>query len=181
MAGISTPLINCGFHKCNDNLELEQQQSVGLLACHQELAQGCMSIVHLHATLGLDLSTTCGWHVIQMQPYIRWCSRSASPLPLSGVLLCRGLTIACSILLSMATTLAPEALQERDKQTVSEQLRALGKYKCATQSGKYGDTGVISVSETKRERKWPASPPSPPSPSPTPAPFISEICRTLPD
>lgn len=39
-----------------------------------------------------------------------------------------GLTIACSILLSMATTLAPEALQrERDKQTVSEQLRALEK------------------------------------------------------
>lgn len=38
-----------------------------------------------------------------------------------------GLTIACSILLSMATTLAPEALQEKDKQTVSEQLGALEK------------------------------------------------------
>lgn len=64
-----------------------------------------------------------------------------------------GLTIACSILLSMATTLAPEALQEKDKQAVSQQLRALEKYKCVTQSRKDGDTGVNSVSETKRKKE----------------------------
>lgn len=69
-----------------------------------------------------------------------------------------GLTMACSILLSMATTLAPEALQEKEKKPVSEQLSAFKQIQLwNTKSARK----VIEYKRNKKGKKMAWLPPHP--------------------